>query len=56
VDFAMAILVSSELEPDELADFVATVAKAAGVGVRAVMARIELNRSGGNRVNDNCSL
>src|SRR3954463_8033118 len=44
VDFAMAILASSELEPDELADFAAAVAKAAGVGVRAVMARIVKER------------
>ena len=36
----MAILANSELEPDELADFAATLAKAARVGVRAVMARI----------------
>ncbi|MGE3784527.1 MAG: hypothetical protein AB7H71_17535, partial [Alphaproteobacteria bacterium] len=44
VDFAMAILASSELEADEIADFAATVAKAAGIGVRAVMARITNER------------
>ena len=40
----MAILANSEMEPDELADFAATVAKAAGIGVRAVMARIAKER------------
>ncbi len=44
VDFAMAILANSELEADELADFAATVAKVAGIGVRAVMARITKER------------
>ena len=34
----------SELEPDELADFTVSIAKAAGIGVRAVMARISKER------------
>ena len=44
VDLAMAILDSSELEADELTDFAATVAKAASLGVKAVMARIAKER------------
>ena len=44
VDYAMAILATTEMEPDELADFAATVAKAARLGVRAVMARIAKER------------
>ena len=40
VDDAMAILAISELEPDELASFAATVAKAAGISVSAVKARV----------------
>lgn len=44
VDCAMAILATSELETDELTDFAATVAKAAKIGVRAVMARIVKER------------
>ena len=40
----MAILAISEMEADELADFAATVAKAAGIGVRAVKARIAKER------------
>jgi hypothetical protein len=44
IDSAMAILASAEMEPDEIADFAATVAKAANIGVRAVMARIAKER------------
>ena len=44
VDYAMAILATTEMEADELADFAATVAKAAHIGVRAVMARIAKER------------
>jgi hypothetical protein len=44
VEFAMAIFANSEMEADELVDFVAAVAKAAGIGVRAVMARITKER------------
>ena len=44
IDYAMAILATAEMEADELADFAATVAKAAGIGVRAVMARIAKQR------------
>ena len=44
IDYAMAILATAEMEPDELADFAATVAKAASIGVRAVMARIAKER------------
>jgi hypothetical protein len=44
VDCAMATLAESELEEDELADFVATVAKVAKVGIRAVKARINKER------------
>ena len=40
VDDAMAILAISELEPDELAGFAATVANAAGIPVSAVKARM----------------
>jgi hypothetical protein len=40
VDVAMAIYAASELEADELAEFVATVAEAGGVGMRAVKERI----------------
>ena len=36
----MAILAISEMEPDELAGFAATVAKAAGIPVSAVKARM----------------
>jgi hypothetical protein len=44
VDYAMAILAMTELEVDELADFAATVAKVANIGVRSVMARINKAR------------
>ena len=44
IDYAMAILATSEMEADELADFAATVAKAANIGVRAVKARIAKER------------
>ena len=44
VDYAMAILATTELEVDELADFAAMVSKVANVGVRAVMARINKER------------
>ena len=44
IDYAMAILATTEMEADELADFVATVAKTAGIGVRAVKARIAKER------------
>ena len=44
IDYAMATLATTEMEADELADFAATVAKAAGIGVRAVMARIVKER------------
>jgi hypothetical protein len=40
VDVAMAIYAASELEADELADFAAAVAKAAGVGMRAINKRM----------------
>ena len=40
IDCAMAIWAATEMEVDELEDFVATVAKAAGIGLRAVKARI----------------
>jgi hypothetical protein len=40
----MATLAESELEEDELADFVETVAKVAKVGIRAVKARINKER------------
>jgi hypothetical protein len=42
----MAILAATEMEADELEDFVATVAKTAGIGVRAVKARIAKERRG----------
>ena len=44
VDYAMAILTTTDLEDDELEDFAATVSKAANVGVRAVKARINKQR------------
>jgi hypothetical protein len=44
VDFAMAVLATSEMEADELADFAATVAAAAKIGVGAVKARIAKER------------
>ena len=44
VDYAMAILAASEMEADELADFAASVAKAANIGVRAVLARMAKQR------------
>ena len=44
IDYAMAILAGTEMEPDELEDFVATVAKATRIGVRAVRARIAKER------------
>ena len=44
IDYAMAILAMTEMEADELEDFVATVAKKADVGVRAVNARIAKER------------
>lgn len=40
VDFAMAILAATELEPDELADVIVTIAKVGKIGVNAVKARI----------------
>lgn len=40
IDYAMAMLATADMEADELADFATTVAKAAGIGVPAVMARI----------------
>jgi hypothetical protein len=43
VDHALAILGQAELEEDELAEFVAHVAKAANVGVRVLMRRIKKN-------------
>jgi hypothetical protein len=45
VDHAMAILAQAELEADELADFVATVSKAANVGIRALMSRVKKDRA-----------
>ena len=44
VDYAMALLATTEMEADELEDFVATVAEAAGIGVRAVKARVAKER------------
>jgi intracellular sulfur oxidation DsrE/DsrF family protein len=44
IDYAMVILATTEMEADELEDFVATVAKTAGIGVRAVKARIAKER------------
>ena len=41
VDCAMAILAMTDLEEDELEDFVVTVAKHANVGIRAVKARVK---------------
>jgi hypothetical protein len=40
VDYAMAILAQAEMEADELAEFATALAKAAGIGLRAVKARI----------------
>jgi hypothetical protein len=44
VDSAMAILAMTQMEADELTDFVTTVAKKADVGVQAVKARIAKDR------------
>jgi hypothetical protein len=44
VDAAAAIEAISEMEADELVDFVAVVAKAANIGVRAVNARLSRQR------------
>ena len=44
IDYAMALLAMTDMEADELEDFVAAVAKTAGVGVRAVNARIAKDR------------
>ena len=44
VDYRHGDLGQTEMEADELADFAATVAKAAEIGVRAVMARIDKER------------
>jgi hypothetical protein len=44
VDCAMAILAMTEMEADELTDFVTTVAKKADVGLQAVKARIAKDR------------
>ena len=40
IDYAMALLATTKMEADELEDFVATFAKTAGIGVRAIKARI----------------
>jgi hypothetical protein len=40
VDYAMALLAQAEMEADELAEFTAALAKAAGIGLRAVKERI----------------
>jgi hypothetical protein len=44
VDYAMAILAMTDLEEDELEDFVVTVAKHAKVGIRALKARVKKER------------
>jgi len=44
IDYAMVILATTEMEADEHEDFVAIVAKKAGIGVRAVKARIAKER------------
>jgi hypothetical protein len=44
IDYAMALLAMTDMEADEHADFVATVAKKAGIGVQAVKARIAKER------------
>jgi hypothetical protein len=44
IDYAMAILAATEMEPDELEDFVAAAAKVTGIGVRAVKARVAKER------------
>src|SRR5258708_24212325 len=44
-DHALAILAQAELEEDELAEFIALVAKAANVGVRVLMRRIKKDRA-----------
>jgi hypothetical protein len=44
IDYAMALVAMTDIEADELADFAATVAKKAGIGVQAVKARIAKER------------
>jgi hypothetical protein len=50
IDFAMAMLAAADMEADELSDFTATVAKAAGIGVQAVKVRIAKERRDGEQV------
>jgi hypothetical protein len=44
VDHALAVLSATNLEPDELEEFVATVARAANISTRALMARVNNDR------------
>jgi hypothetical protein len=44
IDYAVALLAMTDMEADEHADFVATVAKKASIGVQAVKARIAKER------------
>jgi hypothetical protein len=44
IDYAMAILATTDMEADEHVDFVSTVARTAGVGVGAIKARITKER------------
>jgi hypothetical protein len=44
IDYAVTLLAMTDMEADELADFVATVAKKAGKGLQAVKARIAKER------------
>jgi hypothetical protein len=44
IDYAMAILATTDMEADEHADLVSTVARKAGIGVGAVKARIAKER------------
>jgi hypothetical protein len=56
VDYAMALLAMTDMEADEHADFVATVAKKAGIRVQAVNARIAKERRERDKANRKTAL
>jgi hypothetical protein len=56
IDYAMALLAMTDMEADEHADFVATVAKKAGIRVQAVNARIAKERREREKANRKTAL
>jgi hypothetical protein len=56
IDYAMVILAMTDMEADEHADFVATVAKKAGIRVQAVNARIAKERREREKANRKTAL